>query len=123
VSARLPNRSRPHTSRGPQRARPPRARLAARTERRPPSHAHAGAPRLLLFTRHGISALVVAAGIVSMCIGTPTSLVGGSALVGAGIASWLVGWLYRAGVASDRTREAEERARRYFDRHGRWPAD
>jgi hypothetical protein len=119
----MPNRSRPHTSRGPVRARPPRARLAART---PAGRASDGAAPSrpsywLLFARHGIAALVVLAGIVAMCFGTPTSLVGGSALVGAGLASWLVGWLYRVGVDGDRSRDAEERARRYFDRHGRWP--
>lgn len=75
----------------------------------------------MLFTRHGLPALIVLAGIVAMCFGTPSSLVGGSALIGAGIASWLIAWLYRIGVEGDRTREAEERARRHFDRYGRWP--
>jgi len=101
----------------------PRARLAPRTP--PPRRAGGAAPgappRWLVLLRHGLPALIVLAGIVSMCFGTATSLVGGSALVGAGLASWLVGWLYRIGVEGDRSREAEERARRYFDRNGRWP--
>jgi hypothetical protein len=120
---RLPNRSRPHTSRGPARARPPRARLTARRPSLPPAEGAAPSPppRWLVLLRHGLPALVVFAGIVAMCFGTSTALVGGSALVGAGLASWLVGWLYRVGVEGDRSREAEEGARRYFDRHGRWP--
>jgi hypothetical protein len=76
---------------------------------------------LLRFTRHGIPALVVLAGIVAMCFGTATSLVGGAGLVGAGIATWLIAWLYRVGVDGDRARDAEERARTYFERYGRWP--
>src|ERR1700691_4519819 len=123
MAPQLPNRSRPHTSRGPQRARPPRARLASRTQ--PPPLADGAAPspppRWLVLVRHGVPALVVCAGLIAMCFGTPTALVGGSALIGAGLASWLVGWLYRVGVEGDRSREAEEHARRYFDRHGRWP--
>lgn len=61
------------------------------------------------------------AGIVAVCFGTPSSLIGGAALIGAGCAIWLVAWLYRVGVAGDETRDAEERARRFFDRTGRWP--
>jgi hypothetical protein len=33
----------------------------------------------------------------------------------------LINFLYRLGVAGDREREAEERARVYFDEHGEWP--
>jgi hypothetical protein len=65
--------------------------------------------------------LAVLAGVVAMCFGTDTSLVGGAGLIGAGLATWLISWLYRVGVEGDRTRDAEERARRYFERHGRWP--
>ena len=77
--------------------------------------------RLLLFTRHGIPALAVLAGIVAMGFGTATSLVGGAGLIGAGLATWLISWLYRIGVDGDGARDAEERARRYFERYGRWP--
>ena len=37
--------------------------------------------------------------------------------------AWIffVNWLFRAGTSGDREREAEEAAREYFDRHGRWP--
>ena len=78
-------------------------------------------PAVLRFTRHGVPALAVLAGIVAMLFGTSTSLVGGAGLIGAGLAIWLVSWLYRVGVDGDGERADEERARRYFDRHGRWP--
>jgi hypothetical protein len=77
---------------------------------------------VLRFTRYGLPALVVGAGIISMAFGTLTSLVGGAGLIGAGLAIWLVSWLYRVGVEGDVERSDEERARRYFDRHGDWPA-
>jgi len=127
VDSKLPRRARPHVTRGPARARPLRGRPAA-TRGVHPEPAHAAAPPppprprgLLRFTRHGIPALTVIAGIVAMCFGTETSLVGGGGLIGAGIATWLVAWLYRVGVEGDSAREAEERARRQFERTGRWP--
>ncbi len=69
----------------------------------------------------GSPGLAVLAGIVAMSFGTATSLLGGAALIGAGLAIWLVAWLYRVGIEGDATRDAEERARRIFDRTGRWP--
>jgi hypothetical protein len=123
MASELPKRSRPHVALGPQRARRPRVRPPAV----PPSRSAGDGgtrprtPPLLLLTRHGIAALAVLAGIVAMCFGTESSLIGGAGLIGAGLASWLIAWLYRLGVEGDRDREAEERARGYFERHGRWP--
>lgn len=94
---------------------PDRGHLPAREAARTPT------PLLLRFTRHVIPGLAVLAGIAAMCFGTQTSLIGGSGLIGAGIASWLIAWLYRVGVEGDRARDAEERARSYYERHGRWP--
>jgi len=34
---------------------------------------------------------------------------------------WMINWMYRLSIDSNRDREREERAREYFDRHGRWP--
>jgi hypothetical protein len=123
MDSKLPRRARPHVTRGPARARPlrrqgltPRGHTPARSASRPEA-----TPLLLRFTRHGIPALAVLAGIVAMCFGTATSLVGGAGLIGAGLAIWLISWLYRVGVDGDRARDSEERARGYFERHGRWP--
>jgi hypothetical protein len=63
----------------------------------------------------------VLAGVVAMCFGTEDSLAGGAGLIGAGIASWLVAWLYRLGVGGDDARATEERARERFERTGHWP--
>jgi len=122
MASELPKRWRPHVARGPARARAPRLHS-------PPAHAapppredrRARVPRLLRFTRHGVPALAVLAGVIAMGFGTTTSLIGGAGLIGAGLASWLVAWLYRVGVEGDRARDAEERARREFERTGRWP--
>jgi len=123
MDSKLPRRARPHVTRGPARARPlRRQRLTPRSDSPPRSAPRPQAtPPLLRFTRHGIPALAVLAGIVAMCFGTATSLVGGAGLIGAGLAIWLLSWFYRVGVDGDRAREREERARAYFERHGRWP--
>jgi len=117
MERRLPNRTRPHVASGPRRARalPPQRPPAAG---RPP---RVRVPAGLTFTRHVVPALTVLAGIVAMAFGTETSLIGGAGLIGAGLASWLIAWLYRIGVAGDRARDAEERARREFERTGHWP--
>jgi hypothetical protein len=124
MNSRLPRRARPHVTAGPARARalPARAVVRARTAHRPPPPAQPAPVRpLLRFTRHGIPALAVLAGVIAMAFGTTTSLVGGAGLIGAGIATWLVAWLYRVGVDGDSARDTEERARAEFERTGRWP--
>ena len=125
MDSRLPKRVRPHVTRGPARARPlpPLRAPDGGHGRGGPVFAPAATPTTLplRFTRYGIGALAVLAGVVAMCFGTETSLIGGAGLIGAGIAIWLISWLYRIGVEGDRAREEEERARSYFERHGRWP--
>lgn len=121
MESKLPRRARPHVASGPQRARPLRRGPAPRDEHAPPPQEdRERAPNLLLFTRHGVPALIVLAGIVAMCFGTDTSLIGGGGLVGAGLASWLIAWLYRLGISGDAARAREERARERFERTGRW---
>src|ERR1700690_618763 len=115
MDSKLPKRVRPHVTRGPARARPlPPLRSAGRghaaTSQAPPART----PLPLRFTRYGLPALAILAGAVAMCFGTETSLIGGSGLIGAGIAIWLVAGLYRVGVEGDRARDAEEQARSYF---------
>ena len=42
-------------------------------------------------------------------------------MVIAALIVWMINWMYRMSVESNREREEEERAREYFDLHGRWP--
>ncbi len=71
--------------------------------------------------RYILPAAVVIAGIVVMALGGETDLEGGGGIVSAGLAIYFINWLFRAGAAGERERDAEEAAREYFDRHGRWP--
>ena len=36
---------------------------------------------------------------------------------------WLINFLYRLSVSSNKDREREEEAREYFDRYGHWPGE
>ena len=78
----------------------------------------------MLILRYGIGAVMVVAGIV-MLIVDPSGLgVDGFAMAaGGGLSVLLINFLYRLGVSCDREREAEERARDYFDAHGEWPEE
>ncbi|MCW3069614.1 MAG: hypothetical protein JWL67_2239 [Solirubrobacterales bacterium] len=72
--------------------------------------------------RYGLPAIVVLAGVVVMAMGGESELEGGAGIVGAGLAVYLVNWLFRIGAAGERERDAEDEARDYFSRHGRWPS-
>jgi hypothetical protein len=76
---------------------------------------------LLVAVRYVLPAGVVIAGLIVMSLGSEAELEGGAGIVGAGLAIFFLNWLYRAGASGERQREAEEAAREYFDRHGRWP--
>ena len=68
---------------------------------------------------------MVIAGVVAIVAGharsdSPTAA-GGVALIIAALIVWMINWMFRMSVASNRDRRREEEAREYFDRHGRWP--
>jgi hypothetical protein len=75
----------------------------------------------MAWLRYVLPAAVVLAGLIAMAFGTDNSLEGGAGLVSAGLAIWFVNWLFRIGAEGDADRDAEERAREYFDLHGHWP--
>jgi hypothetical protein len=75
----------------------------------------------LTIVRYVLPATVVIAGIVVMSLGSESDVEGGAGIVGAGLAIYFLNWLFRAGASGEREREAEDAARDYFDRHGRWP--
>lgn len=81
-----------------------------------------GEQKLLAFVRYVLPAAIVAGGLVALVVGDSQSAThGGLGVVGAGIAVWLLSYFYRVGASGERERDAEEDARLYFDRHGRWP--
>ncbi len=84
-----------------------------------------GAGRVLLaITRVWIPVAIAVVGIVAIIIGGGKDDItagAGVSLVIAALIVWMVNWMYRISVQSNREREDEERAREYFDLHGRWP--
>ena len=66
---------------------------------------------VLRFVRYGLPAGLIVAGFVllfAMCLG-------------AGLALYLLNWLFRLGATGDREREQEDAAREYLAEHGHWP--
>jgi hypothetical protein len=90
----------------------------------PASPAVEKTPPSLIVVRHVIPAVVVLGGIVWFLI-DPSVLAaeGAAGVVGAGLAWWLFGWLYRKGVEGESDRDQEEAAREFLDRRGRWPTE
>lgn len=76
------------------------------------------------FLRYGLPALICIAGVVWGALRQGAAgLEIGVLLVAAGSSLFLMNLLFRVGVAGEKEREAEDAARAYFDRHGRWPDD
>ena len=76
------------------------------------------------FVRIWLPAIVVVGGVLAIALG-PSDIrwEGGLGIIGAGLAIWLINVLFRIGATGDRERDEEDRAREYFDRHGRWPGE
>ena len=83
-------------------------------------HHDDGGP-LMFALRYVLPAVVTIVGLVMMAIGGETNVLGGAGFVSAGLAIYLINWLFRAGASGDREREREDAAREYFDAHGHWP--
>jgi hypothetical protein len=77
---------------------------------------------MMRFVRFGLPILICLGGIVMIAIEpNRNGLEGAVLIVSAGLSVWLLNWLYRVGVAGERERDDEDRARDFFDRHGVWP--
>jgi hypothetical protein len=76
------------------------------------------------FVRIWLPVIVVVGGVLAIALG-PEDIrwEGGLGIVGAGLAIWLINILFRIGATGDLERDKEDRAREYFDRHGRWPGE
>jgi hypothetical protein len=72
--------------------------------------------------RYGLPAVLVIAGFALLAFADGSVRWDGWAMcVGAGLSVLLLNVLFRFGARGDRERDAEEAAREYFARHGRWP--
>jgi hypothetical protein len=77
---------------------------------------------VLSIVRYWLPLVVTLAGVAVMVIGRDAdALEGGAGIVGAGLAIWLLNFLYRVGAHDDEDRDEEDAARDFFDRHGHWP--
>lgn len=77
----------------------------------------------LAFVRYGIPLAIFVAG-VAILIAEPdhdTALLAGFTFFGVAVGVLMLNVFFRIGVRGDLERDQEEAARRYFDRHGRWP--
>ena len=73
--------------------------------------------------RYGLPGVIVLAGAIIMALGGEVDLEGGASIVSAGLAVYLISWLYRVSAYGDRAREEEEAARDYLGVHGHWPGE
>lgn len=98
-----------------------------RPERYPPvPEQRGGASALLLaMTRVWLPALIALGGVVAIVLGRGHTVLAsaGVGLLLVAITVWMVNWMFRMSVQSNRDREQEERNREYFDLHGRWPGE
>jgi hypothetical protein len=87
-----------------------------------------GSPGILLTSIHtGLPLAIAVAGAILIAIGhagvNDPVAVTGLVLLGVAVMVWMLNVAFRLSLQSNRDREREEEARRYFDRHGRWPDD
>jgi hypothetical protein len=66
---------------------------------------------------------IIAGGLIVIVAtgGSETGVEGGAGIIGAGASVWLLNVIFRVGVAGERERDAEDRARDYYAEHGYWP--
>jgi hypothetical protein len=70
----------------------------------------------------GVALIVAGHGRVSTAGDSHTLLAAaGVALLLVALTVWMINWMFRMSVQSNRERDQEEEARNYFDEHGRWP--
>ena len=69
--------------------------------------------------RYGIPLVLFVAGVVVGAVAD--SFAAAALFFSAATAVLLLNVLHRMGVEGDRDRDKEDRARAYFDEHGRWP--
>jgi|SRR2546430_2045952 len=96
-----------------------------------PEHGDASRRWLVTIARWVLPVAIAVAGAVMIVIGhgrvsaradRDTVLsAAGVALLLVALIVWMINWMFRMSVESNRDRDREEDARRYFEEHGRWP--
>jgi ABC-type transport system involved in cytochrome bd biosynthesis fused ATPase/permease subunit len=78
---------------------------------------------LLALTRVWLPVAIAVAGVIAIIVGHghTSAAAAGVVLLGIALIVWMINWLFRMSVRSNRDRDREEEAREYYDRHGRWP--
>ena len=76
---------------------------------------------LMVGMRYVLPGAIVLGGAIVMALGGEVDLEGGASIVSAGLAVYLISWLYRVSAYGDRAREEEAAARDYMSAHGHWP--
>jgi drug/metabolite transporter (DMT)-like permease len=76
-------------------------------------------------TRVWLPVTIALAGVVAIILGHghTTAAGAGVGLLIVALIVWMINWLFRMSIQSNRDREDEEAARRYFDEHGHWPGE
>ena len=76
-------------------------------------------------TRVWLPLAIAVAGVVAIVLGRGHTQLAAAwvVLLGAALIVWMINWLFRISVESNRDREREEEAREYFDQHGHWPGE
>ena len=78
----------------------------------------------LKLVRYGLPGLLVLAAFIALfAVHGSLRYDGFAMLLGSGLSVAFLNLLYRLGVAGDRDRDDEERAREFFSAHGYWPAE
>lgn len=78
-------------------------------------------------TRTWLPGTIAVAGLVGILVGHGSTnsawAAAGVSLIIVALIVWMISWLFRMSVQSNREREKEEQARQYFEEHGRWPGE
>jgi membrane protein implicated in regulation of membrane protease activity len=69
----------------------------------------------------GVVLIILGGAKVSGKLGGGTLSAAGVAFVLIALIVWMLNWMFRMSVQSNRDREREDEAREYFDRYGHWP--
>ena len=84
-----------------------------------------GTSALLAVTRTWLPLAIALAGVVGIVVGHGHTAAAGAGVVLLGVALmvWMLNWLFRMSLDSNREREREEKARDFFGEHGHWPGE